>query len=60
VLALLVQGLTMKQVAHELGITPRTVAFHKYRAMEANGLRDNADLMAFALRHGFRPLLTVS
>jgi hypothetical protein len=28
--------------------------------MEANGLRDNADLVAFALRHGLRPLLTAS
>jgi DNA-binding NarL/FixJ family response regulator len=52
VLARLVQGLTMKEVARELGIAPRTVAFHKYRAMEVNGLRNNADLMAFALRHG--------
>jgi DNA-binding CsgD family transcriptional regulator len=52
VLALLVKGLTMKQVARELGITARTVAFHKYRAMEMNGLRNNADLMEFAVRNG--------
>jgi DNA-binding CsgD family transcriptional regulator len=42
----------MKQVAYQLGIAPRTVAFHKYKAMEANGLRNNVDLMAFALHHG--------
>jgi DNA-binding CsgD family transcriptional regulator len=42
----------MKQVARELGITARTVAFHKYRAMEMNGLRNNADLMEFAVRNG--------
>jgi DNA-binding NarL/FixJ family response regulator len=51
VLVLLVRGLPMKKVALELGITPRTVAFHKYKAMEANGLRTNADLVSFALRH---------
>jgi DNA-binding NarL/FixJ family response regulator len=56
VLRLLVQGLTMKQVARDLGITPRTVAFHKYGAMAVNGLRNNADLMAFALRHGLLTL----
>ena len=52
VLALLVNGLPMKAVAYRLAITPRTVAFHKYRAMEVLGLRDNADLMRFALREG--------
>ncbi len=57
VLVLLVRGFSMKMVARELGITPRTVAFHKYKAMDANGLRDNADLMAFALRHGLLPLI---
>jgi len=52
VLQLLVAGLPMKSVARRLGITPRTVAFHKYRAMEALGLKGNAALMDFAIRHG--------
>ena len=52
VLALLVSGLPMKSVARRLGITARTVAFHKYKAMETLGLKDNAGLMDFALRHG--------
>jgi DNA-binding NarL/FixJ family response regulator len=39
VLSRLVRGLSMKEVARELNISPRTVAFHKYRAMKANGLR---------------------
>ena len=42
----------MKAVARQLSITARTVAFHKYRAMEVLGLRDNAGLIDFALRHG--------
>jgi DNA-binding NarL/FixJ family response regulator len=52
VLKLLVIGMPMKTVARQLGITARTVAFHKYRAMEVLGLRDNAGLIDFAVRHG--------
>ncbi len=52
VLALLVTGLSMKAVARQLGITARTVAFHKYHAMESLGLRDNSALIDFAVRHG--------
>jgi DNA-binding NarL/FixJ family response regulator len=58
VLALLLRGLSMKGVARELGIAPRTVAFHKYKAMEVNGLKSNSDLISFALRHGLLPFVT--
>ena len=52
VLTLLVNGLPMKAVARRLSITPRTVAFHKYRTMEMLGLRDNAALVRYAMRNG--------
>jgi DNA-binding NarL/FixJ family response regulator len=52
VLALLVQGLAMKEVARRLNIAPRTVAFHKYHAMEVLGLRNNADLIGYAVKSG--------
>jgi DNA-binding NarL/FixJ family response regulator len=52
VLQLLVSGLPMKSVARRLGITPRTVAFHKYRAMKMLGLKGNAELVDFAIQHG--------
>jgi len=52
VLGLLASGLPMKAVARRLGITPRTVAFHKYKAMETLGLKGNAQLRHFALQHG--------
>jgi DNA-binding NarL/FixJ family response regulator len=55
VLVLLLRGFSMKQVARDLGITPRTVAFHKYRIMETNGLRTNSELISFALCHGLLP-----
>ena len=51
VLKLLLAGLPMKAVARNLGIAPRTVAFHKYRAMEQLGLSTNAELIDFAMRH---------
>jgi DNA-binding NarL/FixJ family response regulator len=59
VLIRLVRGLSMKQVARELGIAPRTVAFHKYKAMGNNGIQNNAELMTFALRHRLLPAAEV-
>ncbi len=41
----------MKEAARALGVVPRTIAFHKYRAMKANGLTTNAELFRFALQH---------
>jgi DNA-binding NarL/FixJ family response regulator len=52
VLSFLVKGLSMKAVARRLGITARTVAFHKYNAMNLLGLRGNADLIDFAMHTG--------
>jgi DNA-binding NarL/FixJ family response regulator len=50
VLQLLAEGRTMRETAEVLHITPRTIAFHKYRIMEDFGLRSNSDLVKFALR----------
>jgi len=52
VLALLVQGNTMREVATILKITPRTVAFHKYRMMPALELSSNAALIRYAIKRG--------
>ncbi len=52
VLQLLAEGRTMKEIADILGVTPRTVAFHKYRTMEEFGIRSNAELIRFAIREG--------
>lgn len=51
VLELLAQGKSMKEAAHVLGVTPRTVAFHKYRIMEELSLKTSADLIRFALKN---------
>ena len=48
-----------KQIAATLGISPRTVEFHKYQTMETLGLHTNAELIHFAIRHGARRALTL-
>jgi DNA-binding NarL/FixJ family response regulator len=50
VLQLLAEGRTMKETADCLHVTPRTVAFHKYKIMEEFGLKTNSDLVRFAIR----------
>jgi DNA-binding NarL/FixJ family response regulator len=50
VLHLLATGCTMREVGVALGITPRTVAFHKYRIMERLGIQNNFLLLQFAMR----------
>ena len=42
----------MKEVANILGVTPRTVAFHKYAIMDQLGLQTSAELVQYAVRHG--------
>jgi DNA-binding NarL/FixJ family response regulator len=52
VLQLLAEGKTMKHVASILSLTPRTVAFHKYRIMDTLGIESSAELVRFALESG--------
>jgi DNA-binding NarL/FixJ family response regulator len=50
VLQLLAEGRSMKEVAYILGVTPRTVAFHKYAMMEQLQLKTSAELIQFAIK----------
>lgn len=50
VLQLLAEGRSMKQVADVLKVTPRTVAFHKYRMMTQLKITSTAELIQFAIR----------
>lgn len=50
VLQLLAEGRTMTEAADVLHLSPRTVAFHKYKIMEEFGLKTNSDLVRFAIR----------
>jgi DNA-binding NarL/FixJ family response regulator len=55
VLQLMAKGLTMRQAAEVLHVTPRTVAFHKYRIMEEFGLKNSSDLVRFAIKEQLIP-----
>ena len=50
VLQLLAGGLTMKETATTLKLTPRTIAFHKYKIIQDFGLHNNLDLLKLAIR----------
>ncbi len=52
VLQLLTEGRSAKEIAASLGISARTVEFHKYQMMEALGIRTNAELIHFAIKNG--------
>ena len=52
VLQLLAEGRSMKEVAAILDLTPRTVAFHKYRMMEHLRVKTTAELVKFAVKQG--------
>jgi DNA-binding NarL/FixJ family response regulator len=51
VLQLLAEGKVMKEVGAILKMTPRTVAFHKYRIMEVLGAKSTAELVRYAVKH---------
>ena len=50
VLALLVKGNTMREVAAILKISPRTVAFHKHHMMSALEITSSSELILYAIR----------
>jgi len=52
VLQLLAEGRSMKEAAGVLNVSPRTIAFHKYRMMEQLGVQSTAALIQFAVREG--------
>ena len=54
VLQLIAEGLSVKEAAALLGISTRTVEFHKYSMMEILGLKNSAELMRFAVQHGIK------
>lgn len=42
----------MKEAAGMLGVTPRTIAFHKYGMMDQLGIKTGAELVGYAVRLG--------
>ncbi len=52
ILQLIAEGKSPKEIAVVLSVSPRTVEFHKYRIMEATGVRTIAELTRYAVNHG--------
>jgi DNA-binding NarL/FixJ family response regulator len=52
VLALLASGLSSKEIAFELKLSPKTVDVHRARIMERLAVRDVASLTRYAVRRG--------
>lgn len=52
VLQLVAEGHSIKEIAHILHVSPKTVEFHKYRLMEQLDLRSTAELTQYAMKHG--------
>jgi len=52
VLQLVAEGHSTKSIGLRLRLAPKTVEFHKYRAMKGLGLNSSAQLIQFALKHG--------
>ena len=50
VLQLLAEGRPMKEIADILKVSEKTVMFHKYHIMETFNLKNNAELVLFALK----------
>ncbi len=52
VLQLVAAGLSAKEIAAKLHITPKTVEFHKSGIMRTLGVKTTSDLVKYAIRHG--------
>ncbi len=51
-LQLLAEGHSAKQAAAILHVSRRTVEYHKYHMMKRLELRNSAELIQYAIRHG--------
>ncbi|HKH84839.1 MAG TPA: response regulator transcription factor [Gemmatimonadales bacterium] len=52
VLCLLGSGRTVKEIAHSLELSPKTVSTYRTRVLEKMGATTNADLVRYASQHG--------
>jgi DNA-binding NarL/FixJ family response regulator len=53
VLKMVAEGRALKEIAGVLGVSQKTVEFHKHSIMQSFGFKSNADLVLFALQRGF-------
>ena len=53
ILVLLAEGMSIKDIAEKLFISPRTIDTHKANIMSKLNLSTTVDLVKFAIKHGF-------
>jgi len=53
VLQMLAEGRAMKEIAGLLGLSEKTIEFHKHSIMQCFGFKSKADLVLFAVEQGF-------
>ena len=58
VVRLLVGGLTNKEIALRLGLTPKTVMHHTVAIYQRLGVRGRSETVAWAIRAGVTPAAT--
>jgi len=56
VLQMVSEGLTTPEIARRLSISPRTAELHRGRMMSKLGLRNQTDLIRYALKRGILPM----
>jgi DNA-binding CsgD family transcriptional regulator len=55
VLHLVAEGLSAKEIARRLGMSPRTAETHRSHVMHKLGLHSRTELIRFAIRRGIVP-----
>ena len=51
VVQLFAEGYSIRQIADQLNLSHKTIEFHKHHIMQSFGLKNNAELVLFALTH---------
>ena len=57
VLCLIGSGKSVKQIADELRLSPKTISTHRARMLRKMRLKTSADLIRYAVQHGFTALV---
>ncbi len=52
VLRLMTSGMSLTEIAQKLCVSVKTVSTHRARILQKMGLRNNAELVAYAIKHG--------
>jgi two-component system, NarL family, invasion response regulator UvrY len=51
VMLLIASGVTLKEIAHKFSISTKTVSTHRFRILKKMGMKNNADLIHYAIEN---------